>query len=250
MNFLEVNKTVLRSFLVGCIVYAGLIATPQAQSQGVPAGLKAAIERNTQGTVKVDRVSVTPMPGVFQVLSGTEVFYSDTSGRYAFVGGAMIDIANKIDLTAPVLENVNSIPWDSLPLKHAIKEVYGNGKKKMAVFEDPLCPICRSFNKFVDQLEDVTVYRFVFPVIDPKSAQIARTAWCSSERNDAWRSVMQGRRVEGTENCDVSGIVATLKFGEQHHINSTPTVVLPNGKRLVGATPPEQFIAELDASQR
>ncbi|HRM94608.1 MAG TPA: DsbC family protein, partial [Alicycliphilus sp.] len=28
----------------------------------------------------------------------------------------------------------------------------------------------------------------------------------------------------------------------------TPTVFLGNGKRLVGATPPEQFVAELDAS--
>ena len=38
-----------------------------------------------------------------------------------------------------------------------------------------------------------------------------------------------------------------IKFGEKFNIANTPTVVLGNGKRLVGATPPEQFIAELDA---
>ena len=58
---------------------------------------------------------------------------------------------------------------------------------------------------------------------------------------------MNGSRVEGPESCDVSGIMEIVKFGEKFNIANTPTVVLGNGKRLVGATPPEQFIAELDA---
>lgn len=217
-------------------------------AQGVPSDVQAAIEEHTQGSVPIDSISTTPIAGIYQVTSGNEIFYSDSTGRYAFVGGALMDMKDRRDVTAPALEKLNTIPWESLPLSQAIVQVHGNGQRKMAVFEDPLCPICRVFTKFVDQLENVTVYRFVFPVIDPQSAPIARKAWCSPDRNAAWNMVMNGRNIDGREDCDISGLVEILKFGEANNIANTPTVILGNGKRLVGATPPEQFIAELDAS--
>ena len=61
---------------------------------------------------------------------------------------------------------------------------------------------------------------------------------------------MNGARPTGPEDCDVQGLVAILKLGEKYQINNTPTVVLGNGKRLVGATPPELFMTELNASVR
>ena len=43
----------------------------------------------------------------------------------------------------------------------------------------------------------------------------------------------------------IARAVSRVKADE---IDATPTVFLGNGKRLVGATPPEIFVAELDAS--
>ena len=216
---MQFHLSALRLLATSSIFFGASLST---FAQPAPPAVKASIEQHTQGSVKVDRITATPVAGVYQVMSGGEIFYTDSTGRFAFVGGSMMDLKSR-------------------------QEVHGNGRRKMAVFEDPLCPICRVFTKFVDQLEDVTVYRFVFPVIDPKSAQIARAAWCSANRKEAWTAVMNGRRVEGPESCDVSGIMEIIKFGEKFNIANTPTVVLGNGKRLVGATPPEQFIAELDA---
>ena len=61
---------------------------------------------------------------------------------------------------------------------------------------------------------------------------------------------MNGQRPNGPQNCDVSGLVEILKFGEKYNVQNTPTVILGNGRRLVGATPPEQFMEELDASTK
>ena len=214
------------------------------------AAIKANVERLTAGKVKVDQVQATPAPGIFQVISEGEIFYTDATGRYGLVGGALVDMQTQQDLTAPAVEKLTAVPFASLPLKHAIKQVRGNGKRQVAVFEDPNCPICRVFTKFVDQLDDVTVYRFMYPVIDPSSQSLARTAWCAADRAGAWDQVMGGRRLAGPQECDVSGLVEILQFGEKHRIQNTPTVFLGNGKRLVGATPPEQFMAELEASAR
>lgn len=62
---------------------------------------------------------------------------------------------------------------------------------------------------------------------------------------------MNGARPQPTgAACDATGLVEILKFGERHRINNTPTVVLASGKRLVGATPPEQFMQELEQGGR
>lgn len=213
------------------------------------AALRAAIEGHTQGKVKALAVRTTPVRGIYAVETGSEVFYVDDSGRYAFAGAALIDMQRQQDLTAGHVERMQRIEFTQLPLQHAIKEVRGNGSRQLAVFEDPNCPICKVFTKFVDQLSDVTVYKFPLPVIAPDSIPLVRIAWCSPDRAGAWRAIMAGHRPQsGAQDCDTTGLVEILKVGERYNIQNTPTVVLANGKRLVGATPPEQFMAELEAS--
>lgn len=212
--------------------------------------LREAITTHTRGTVAIGAITTTPVPGLYAVASDGEVFYTDESGRYSFVNGALIDMEAQRDLTTPLIDKMHAIPFADLPLKLAIKEVHGKGTRRMAVFEDPNCPICRVFTKFLDQVDDVTIYRFMFPVIDPKSEALARTAWCSGDRAKAWKGIMNGARPSQDGSCDVTGLSTILRFGEKHRIQNTPTVVLTSGKRLVGATPPEQFLADLDAGGR
>lgn len=61
---------------------------------------------------------------------------------------------------------------------------------------------------------------------------------------------MDGARPQLPESCNTDGLVEILKLGERYGMNNTPTVVLASGKRLVGATPPEQFMEELERGGR
>lgn len=213
--------------------------------------IRESIQSRTGGKVNVDSVSSTPVPGIYAVASDGEIFYTEETGRYSFVNGALIYMQTQQDLTSSKLDKLNTIDFAKLPLKQAIKEVHGNGSRSIAVFEDPNCPICRVFTKFLDQVEDVTIYRFMYPVISPQSEGLARAAWCSSDRAGAWKSIMNGARPpQQTASCDTAGLASILQFGEKYKILNTPTVVLASGKRLVGATPPEQFLEELNAGGR
>jgi thiol:disulfide interchange protein DsbC len=253
----ELSKS--RYSWIAIIALVFLVATAaQAQSEKAApvapnkdAQIRAAIERNTKGKVIVRSISTSPIAGVYVVETPTEVFYVDGTGRYGFAGAALIDMQAQVDLTASHLEKVQRIKFDELPLAQAIKEVRGSGVRKIAVFEDPNCPICRVFTKFVDQLDDVTVYKFMFPVIGPESVPLARIAWCAPDRGAAWRAIMAGQRPMGArQDCDTSGLVEIIKTGERYNIQNTPTVILANGKRMVGATPPEAFISELNNASR
>jgi thiol:disulfide interchange protein DsbC len=243
-----------RSFLMPFIgLLWTLLGSMAAAQELIPpakaAQLRATIERHTQGKVKPEAIRFTPIDGMYAVEVGSEIFYVDATGRYGFSGAAMIDLQKHQDLTASHLDQMLRVPFADLPLQYAIKEVRGTGARKLAVFEDPNCPICRVFTKFVDQLDNVTVYRFMFPVISPESVPLARTAWCAADRAAAWKAIMAGSRpMGGKPDCDTAGLLAILKTGDKLKIQNTPTVFLANGKRLVGATPAEVFIRELDAA--
>ena len=249
-------KTLHLSKPIRCLLMSvtGLLMACTALAQNAVAEskatqLRATIERNTQGKVKPGAIRSTPIAGMYAVEVGSEIFYVDESGRYGFSGAALIDMQQRQDLTAAHMEQMHRVGFSDLPLQHAIKEVRGNGSRKLAVFEDPNCPICKVFTKFVDQLDNVTVYKFMFPVISPESVPLARTAWCAPDRGAAWRAIMAGSRpMGGRQDCDTSGLLAILKAGEKYKIQNTPTVFLANGKRLVGATPPEVFMSELEAA--
>lgn len=210
--------------------------------------IKAAVTANTRGKVTADQVTASPVAGVYEVLSGSDIFYVDSTGRYGFVDGRLVDLQQSRDLTAARLDQLTRVDFQKLPLDLAIKEVRGNGRRVLAVFEDPGCPVCRSLHKFMSQLPDVTIYHFVYPVTDPRSVPKSRVVWCSGNRAAAWQAAMRGGEVQGSGNCDVSGIQRIVNLGEELKLQGTPVVLLANGKRLVGATPPDQFLADLDES--
>ena len=241
------------TLLFPAAILAALMALTSACNAASPEDdIKANIERFTQGKVKAEKVIPTPAKGIWQVQSEGEIFYVDASGRYGIVGGRMVDMSAKKDLTEQALADLHAVPFDSLPLNlAAVTQVNGNGQRRIAIFEDPGCPVCRAFVPFADQLDNVTIYRFPLPITSQQSLQVTRNAWCARDRAAAWNAVMHGGMPQGVqEQCDVSGLETILRFAEQHRIENTPTVFLANGKRLVGATPPEQFLEELEAASK
>lgn len=233
----------LVALLVLCLGSSSIAVAGDAEDR-----IKAAVSTNTHGKVTADQVAPSPVPGIYEVLSGSDIFYVDSTGRYGFVDGRLVDLQQSRDLTAARLDQLTRVDFQKLPLDLAIKEVRGNGRRVLAVFEDPGCPVCRSLHKFMSQLPDVTIYHFVYPVTDPRSVPKSRVVWCSGNRAAAWQAAMRGGEVQGSGNCDVSGIQRIVNLGEELKLQGTPVVVLANGKRLVGATPPDQFLADLDES--
>ncbi len=235
----------------------GAAAQPTADSLPGPVGtataerIRATVSRNTQGKVVIDSLYPSPVSGVFEAVSGEDVFYIDASGRYGFVDGRLVDLVQSFDITSLRIDRISRIDFSKLPLELAITEVRGNGSRKLAVFEDPLCPICKTMTTFLGQIPDATVYRFPYPVIDPKaSLAIARAAWCAPDRRAAWASAMRGEKPQPGPGCDFSGLGRILKLGEALRVHETPTVFLGDGTRLKGAVPPEDFMKAVDASTR
>lgn len=247
-NVQRCGSTWLVRLLWAWCACTGLLQSAHAGESAAADRIQAAIERHTQGKVLVSSVAPSPVPGIYEVLSGQEVFYVDATGRFGFVDGRLVDLQASRDLTAERLDALSRIDFQSLPLDLAMRQVRGSGRRVIAVFEDPGCPVCRVLSKFVDQIPDATVYRFMYPVTDPASLPKARDAWCARDRRAAWSRLMAGGAVPASAPCDTRGLERIVALGDRLRIQGTPTVFLANGRRLVGATPPEQFLAALDAA--
>ena len=105
-----------------------LNGAPVKAAQPVRVGDRVSVKRpGWQQEFEVTRIAHTPIPGIFEVVSGVDVFYSDATGRYAFVDGRLVDTEKKMDLTQATLATLTTVDFKALPLDLAIKTVTGTG---------------------------------------------------------------------------------------------------------------------------
>jgi thiol:disulfide interchange protein DsbC len=189
--------------------------------------------------VQIEGIQAGPVPGLYEVRyrspQGIQVIYVDATGTYV-IQGKIYDIRNERDLTEERLRKLNAIKFESLPLDLAVKVQRGNGKRVLAMFSDPYCPACRQFERALAQIDNITVYVFMYPVIRPENADHSRMVWCAPDRAKAWLELAAAPKPklpDATAGCG-DPVEKVLKLGRSLAINSTPTLILTNGERLSG----------------
>lgn len=187
----------------------------------------------------IDEVSKTPMPGLFEVRIGSDVFYTDAQANF-IVQGSLFDVRQRRNLTEERVEKLSAIPFDQLPLKNAFTQVHGNGKRKLVVFADPNCGYCKRFEKDLQNLHDVTIYHLLYPILGEDSKAKSRNIWCAKDRIKAWNDWMLRGVTPVAAQCDTAAIDANVEFGKKHRISGTPTLILTDGSRIAGAVPAAQ----------
>ena len=184
---------------------------------------------------KIDEVSKTGMNGLFEVrVNESDIFYTDAEGNF-LIQGNLIDTRSKRNLTEERTEKLNAVAFDSLPLKDAFTIVRGNGKRKMAVFEDPNCGYCKRFERDLQQVNNVTVHMFLYPVLGADSVDKTKNIWCAKDKAKVWQDNMVRDVPVPKAACDTTAIDRNIDFGRKHKITGTPTIFFADGSRVPGA---------------
>ena len=199
--------------------------------------------------VKVEGVQPGPL-GLYEVRyksqGGMRIVYTDANATHIFVG-KIYEAASERDLTEERMRKLNAIKFESLPLDQAVKIQRGNGKRVMAMFSDPHCPYCKVFEKTLQQVDDITIYVFMFPVIHPELADQSKAVWCSPDRAKAWLDVALRGKVPTVPASCTNPVEKNLQLGRSIGVNSTPTVILASGERVAGALSKDDLTDLLDA---
>jgi len=200
------------------------------------------------GGVKVEGVQRGPL-GLWEVrfrsAEGVQIVYTDATASHIILGKIYETKGDK-DLTEERLRKLNAIKFDSLPLAQAVKVQRGNGKRVLVMFSDPHCPYCTKFEQTLQQIDNITVYVFMFPVIKPDLADHSKAVWCSPDRAKAWVDLaLRGKPPAASASCE-NPVAKNLELGRKLGVNSTPTLYLSTGERVAGALSPEDMREMLD----
>lgn len=243
------NANAIRATLAAALLALGLaaaaadkdLAPTQANAArvvppAVEATLRKVLPERLPNFPKIDEVSRTPMPGIFEVRIGNELLYTDAEGGF-LITGEMVETRTRRNLTEERLDKLTAIAFDQLPLKDAFTIVRGNGKRKLAVFEDPNCGYCKRFERDLQKVDNVTIYMFLYPILGPDSVEKSRAVWCAKDRGRAWQDFMVRNEplARADASCDVSALARNTEFGRKHRITGTPTLVFADGSRVPGA---------------
>ena len=209
------------------------------------AEVKKAAENFLGERAKIDSVRKANVLGLYEVQVGSDVFYMDEKGQYAFFGD-VVDLKSKQNLTEERKAKLSQIKFSDLPLNLAIKQVRGNGKRVFASFEDPNCGYCKRFAKDTQGLTDVTIYVFPFPILSPDSYEKSRNILCASDPNKAWNDWMVNNVTPATAKCD-NNLDKIVALGQKLNVRGTPNFFLSDGSRIPGAVPMAQLESRLNA---
>ena len=239
----------VKKIILGLIIASTLAACHNSSSSMTNDQLKANLVKQVPGLTTVDQINPSKISGLNEVVVGRKIFYVSTDGKYA-VFGNVVDLATKQSLTEQRMQQLAKIDFAKLPLDLAIKQVIGDGSRKVAVFTDPDCPYCKMFEKqVVPQLHNVTVYSFLFPLpIHPNAASDSKKIWCSKDRTATFAAWMQNNTALPTNtSCDTSDLDRVMKIGtELVQVDGTPTLIFQNGQTIPGMLPADQLNAKLD----
>ena len=188
---------------------------------------------------KIDEISKTPMPGLYEVRIGTEILYTDEQGNY-LIQGELIDTktrsqpdrgahrqAHRDRLRQPAAEGRDrhqagqrraqdgGVRRPQLRLLQALRARPGRGQGR-------------------DHLH--------LPVPDPRARldrEVARTSGAprTAPRPGATGWSTAWRRPRRMGKCDTAALERNVELGRKYRVNGTPAMVFEDGTRVPGAIP-------------
>ena len=224
-----------------------LAALPVAANE---AAIRKALEGKLEGG-RIEGIQPAPVPGLWEVRyrsdDGVQILYSDATGTHV-IQGRIFELRSDRDLTEERMRKLNAVRFDSLPLDLTVKVQRGSGKRVMAMFSDPYCPACRSFERTLAQIDDITIYIFMYPVIRPENAGHSRAVWCSPDRAKAWLELAAAAqpKVPAAGASCANPVDQVLAAGRKLRVNATPTLFLANGERISGGLAADDLRRMLD----
>lgn len=219
-----------------------------AETDKTAVSIKVTLQKNYAQLIgPIDQVNKSPIPGLYEVVTGDHIFYTDKTAQY-LIDGSMFDLKMRRNLTEARARVLFAVDFNNLPFDLAVKKVKGNGSRKLAYFTDPNCGYCKKLEQELQDVTDVTLYLFLYPIFDG-SAEKVQGIWCSSDKAKAWDDLMlKGVQPEAGKCEPPSNKV--LALGKKLRVNGTPALIFANGIVNPGYMPAAELEKALDSNSK
>ena len=209
--------------------------------------IRKSLESKFPNIGKLEHVVKTPYAGLYEIVIGDHLLYTDEHGIYLF-DGSVIDAKSRTDLTEARRQQLFSIDFSKLQLNLAIKKVKGNGQRKLAYFADPNCSFCKKLEKEMTKVNNVTLYLFMYPIF-PGSPEIVHNIACAKNPLKVWEDKMLRDVEPPPAACNYSS-AKIVALAQQLRVNGTPNLIFSDGTQFPGYMPAADLEKALDAASK
>jgi thiol:disulfide interchange protein DsbC len=197
--------------------------------------IRALFESKLHG--KIEQINKAPIAGLYEVVVDGQIMYIDEKATY-FIAGNLVEAKTMKNLTAEKKAMLTDKKLGQLPYDLAIKQVRGNGKNVLVTFEDPNCGYCKKLANELKQVDNVTIYTFLIPILSEDSVDKSKAIWCSADRAKSWNEWMINNVAPvatAGSKCDPGPVLdKNLKLSQSLGVRGTPFIYFPATKQQVG----------------
>lgn len=187
----------------------------------------------------------------YRVTIGPNVLYVTPDGKYV-IEGSLFDVKKGYDLTALARLDYAKDRLTNLSPEHFIEYKAKVKGDTIWVFSDANCPYCQKFHQGVPELNEkgVTVKYLAFPLQGPgsKTYNSYTGILCSKNPGKGFEDAIKNIYMENNPKCEPflkEGVTVAGELG----IQSTPTIVLPNGVVVSGSYSPEELLPIIEQAK-
>jgi thiol:disulfide interchange protein DsbC len=219
-----------------------------AETDKTATAIKDTLHKNYEQLIgPVSQVNKSPIPGLYEVITGDHIFYTDKNAQY-IIDGHLFDLKMRRNITEDRARQLFAVDFSKLPLELAVKKVKGNGSRKMAYFTDPNCGYCKKLEQELKSVDNVTLYLFLYPIFEG-SAEKVQAIWCSDDKVKTWDDLMLNGVQPAAGKCEAPSS-QVLALGKKLHVNGTPALIFANGIVNPGYMPAADLNNALDTNNK
>jgi thiol:disulfide interchange protein DsbC len=200
--------------------------------------LKRIVARVLPGAA-LDKLRSSPVPGLYEVIVGTDIYYITRDGRY-IISGTIFNTKNHTNLTAIKRNALRIAAINAVGESNMIIFSLPKPKRTITVFTDVDCPYCTKSHLDVPKLirAGIKVRYLLFPRAGIGSATYKKSVavWCAKDRRKALGVAKAGGKLK-YRTCP-NPVAGHFRLGQKIGVRDTPTIVLDNGRVLPGYYPP------------
>jgi len=196
---------------------------------------------------KPESIKPTAINGLYEVVFGSDIFYTSANGRYVFQG-AIVDLDTNENLTETTRTEIRKGLMGKLNESEMIVFSPEKLRHTLTVFTDIDCGYCRKLHAEMEELNSygVKVRYMMFTRSGPNtpSFQKAINVWCAKDQQISMTKAKAGESLPQA-NCD-NPIASQFNLGQQLGVTGTPALLLGDGTLLPGYRPAKDLAAMLD----
>lgn len=197
--------------------------------------------------VKTDKISTTPIDGLFEVIVGPQVIYMSADARY-MIEGDLFDFKTKRNVSEEAKSGIRLAAINKLGVDNMLIYKPEKVKNTITVVTDIDCPYCRRLhNEIPDYMKNDVEVRYIFmPLKGPSDMKKTVSVWCSDNQQTALDMAKSG--IEVDEKTCKNPIQKHLQLAREIGIRGTPAIILESGELLPGYVPVDKIVQQLQKS--